>query len=66
MLRHAENSVSLGTFDPDVVGARQRLIWQQRLRCRHDIWDVGLPCADTAAEGAARASQSTVPTNAVV
>jgi hypothetical protein len=62
MLRHREGPASLGTFDPDMVGARQRLIWQQRLRSRHEIWDIGLPSTGTAAEGPATADQSAVPT----
>jgi hypothetical protein len=62
MLRHGESSASLGRFDPDMVGARQRLISQQRFRSRHEIWDIGLLFTGAIAEGPATAGHSADPT----
>jgi hypothetical protein len=62
MLRHFESSPSLGTFDPNMIGAQERLIWLQRLRSGHDVWDDGLPrTADTAADDLQKRLCSAIP-----
>jgi hypothetical protein len=37
MLSHFDSSTSLGRFDPDWIAARERLIFQQRLRSNHEV-----------------------------
>jgi hypothetical protein len=39
MPRHFESFASLETFDPNMIAARERLIWLQRLRSGRDVWD---------------------------
>jgi hypothetical protein len=39
MPRHYETFASRETFDPNMIDARERLIWLQRLRSGHDVWD---------------------------
>ena len=61
MPRHYETFASRETFDPNMIDARERLIWLQRLRSGHEIWDEGLPyTADTAAQVPARATAAAV------